>query len=160
MTISNASTDLVSRLESLAAVRTARTDQLHARTVELFARLRDLCPVGTNVIAGNVSLTLERRRSNVGSDVCWSVYFENNKETYLTFTCDDIERPVGFKGFLHGDFHCEITGPSRRILIEVGLVAKSIVEKLIEQTEKTNSELEAATAKIDAATAALDAAKL
>jgi hypothetical protein len=139
----------IDRLEHLASIRTARTDQLHAATVNLFARLRGLVPVGTSVTIGRVSLNLNRVRSNAGSDVCWNVVvdFQTEDELY----CSDIERPVGEKGFLHGDFHCPWSGPSRALLIEVGRIAPELVQALIDQTEVTCEALDVAAARVNVA---------
>jgi hypothetical protein len=146
-------TNPVERLERLAAQRTVRTDRLHQAMVVLFCRLRELMPVGTCVTAGDVSLYLCRHKSNVSSDVAWSVTVGPQDDP--RHHCNDLERPVGFDGFLHGDFHCPITGPSRGLLIAVGRAAPALVAELIATTARTNARLDEAQASVDAASQAL-----
>jgi len=142
----------IDKLSHLASIRTARTDQLWSATVALFSQLRKLVPVGTHVTVGNLTISLHRLNSNVGSDVAWSVC-DGPTDDYGRVDCDDIERPVDFNGFLHGDFHCPVTGPSRKLLIAVGKAAPEIVNALVAKAEATNTSLDTALAGVTQAQA-------
>jgi hypothetical protein len=152
MTTSNTPMNPLDKLAHHAALRTARTDQLHNATVALFAKLRELVPVGTSVQVGNVSVGLNKVRSNIGSDVCWSAWVGNEEDGY---GCSDIERPVDFNGYLHGDFNCPVDGPSRQTLIAVGKAAPALVAALVTKTEKTLANLDTALANVNTASATL-----
>lgn len=128
------------RLTHLASVRTARTDQLHARTAELFRALRGLVPIGSVARVGGVEVSLHRTRTNVGSDVHWSVCVGGEDGEF----CSDLELPVGREGFLHGDFNHPCSGPTRGILVAVGRCAAELVSALAGQAEGHVAELESA----------------
>lgn len=140
----------IDKLAHLANIRTARTDQLWSATVALFSQLRGLVPVDTHVTVGNVSVSLSRLRSNVGSDLCWAAWLGPEGHG-----CSDIERPVDFNGYLHSDFHCPVTGPSRKLLIAVGKAAPEIVAALITKAEAINTNIDSALAGINKAQVSL-----
>lgn len=142
--------DPIDRLTKLAAQRTARTDRLHAAVVALFAKLRGIVPVGTHVTVGDVTVGLSRLRTNVGTDLCWYAFVGNDR-------CSDIENPVGFQGYLHGDFNCPVTGPSRNILVGVGRATPGIVAALVAKAEELDARLSAAQTATDNATTQVNA---
>lgn len=143
----------IDHLANLAQQRTVRTDRLHNTVINLFARLRELVPVGTSVTVNDVCVSLGKTRSNVGEDVSWSALVGRGDGAVH---CSDIERPVNYHGYLHGDFNCFVTGPSRAILIAVGKATPEIVQALIDATDKLNTNLAVAQASVDTAAAILN----
>jgi hypothetical protein len=138
----------IDRLAVLSTQRTARTDRLHEAACALLSQLEDHAEVGTEVTVDSCTLSLVRVRSNVGYTDFWLFSDDGDESAH-------IEQPVGYEGYLHGDFHAATRGPSRANLIAFAVRADRFVAALIAREEATLAALAAAQTTTDSAAASL-----
>ena len=134
----------IDRLATLSTQRTARTDRLHEATCALLSQLEDHSEVGAAVTVDACTLRLVRVRSNIGHTDVWSFSSADGD-------CVHIEKPVGFEGYLHGDFHAALRGPSRAHLIAFGQRAGRFVAALVAREERALADLASAQASVESA---------
>jgi hypothetical protein len=137
----------IDRLAVLSTQRTARTDRLHAAACALLSQLEDHAEVGTEVTVDSCTLRLVRVRSNVGYTDFW-LFSDGDESAH-------IEKPVGFEGYLHGDFHAALRGPSRANLIAFAARANRFVAALIAREEATLAALAVAQTTTESAATSL-----
>ena len=133
----------IDRLATLSTQRTARTDRLHEATCALLSQLEDHSEVGAAVTVDACTLRLVRVRSSLGYTDLWAL--ESGDE------CVHIEKPVGYAGYLHGDFHVALRGPSRAHLIAFGQRAGRFVAALVAREERALADLASAQASVETA---------
>ena len=90
-------------------------------------------------------------RSNVGVRDCWS--FLRTASDYEG--CTDLGLAVNHDGYLHGDFNCPVTGPTRAHLIAFGQRAARFVDAIVASLAREVTALDTAVEQVDSATAKL-----
>ena len=147
-TTSTLSSNPIEKLTQLCAQRTARTDRLHsaARTLTDALETAGARPGEINATVDGWTLSYNDVCSNVGVRDCWS--FSSDYEG-----CTDLSLEVNYDGYLHGDFHCPVTGPSRAQLIVFGQRAARFVDAISAQLARDVVALDGAIEQVDAAAA-------
>lgn len=131
------------RLENLSNQRTARTDRLLEATHELCGRLDKLCKVGDHVSVAGRTLGLVRVHSNVALGDFWRYHRdEDERACYLDEGLDS-------RRYLHGDFHCQVYGPSRADLIDFANHAPALIEALVAKLEREGAALDAGATTVE-----------
>jgi hypothetical protein len=144
----------IEKLASLAAGRTERTDRLVAAVHSLLSRLDSCVEVGTRVVVDGRSLVRVRIRSNVGSETYWSFVGADGDESDTGAACL-LDASINEDGYLHGDFHARVRGPSRVRLVEFAIRADQFVAALIARQERENEDCDAATGTVATAAKSL-----
>lgn len=139
--------DMLERLSTLAAQRTARTETVVDLVHALLARLEKVCEEGDWCEIAGHTLTLVRLRSNVGTETFW-LYESDDDTCYL-------DARVGFDGYLHGDFSVSIHGPSRAQILSFASRASGFVSRLVELHADDVGKLDKAIAEVKAAAGAI-----
>ena len=139
----------IEKLTQLCAQRTARTDRLHSavRTLTDALEAAGAQPGEINATVDGWTLSYDYVRSNVGPRDCWSLCNE-----YQEDGCTDLGLAVNHDGYLHGDFNCPVTGPTRAQLIAFGQRAAQFVEAITAQLTHDVAALDAAVEQVDSAT--------
>ena len=137
--------DLLARLDTLSAQRTARTDALLASTHALLSRLDEVTEVGDSAEVDGCTLERVRRSSNVGSAKFWK--FERTSGTGCM-----LDSALDSDRYLHGDFGCRIAGPTRGDLIAFALRARDFVAAIVAAHSAEVHKLDVALAEVAAAT--------
>ena len=148
-TTSTLSSNPIEKLTQLCAQRTARTDRLHsaARTLTDALETAGARPGEISATVDGWTLEYDYVRSNVGPRDCWSL-------TRSDFDgCTDLGLAVNRDGYLHGDFNCPVTGPSRAHLIAFGQRAARFVDAISAQLARDVVALDGAIEQVDAAAA-------
>ena len=87
---------------------------------------------------------------------CWSL--TNLRSDYQEDDCTDLGLAVNHDGYLHGDFSCPVTGPTRAHLIAFGQRAARFVDAILASLNREVAALDGAITQVDsAAEAALHA---
>jgi hypothetical protein len=152
----------IEQLTRLCSQRTARTDRLHSAVRALTDALE-----AAGARPGEISATVDGWtlsyvlvRSNVGARDCWSFWPQHAEE--VGFDCDgccagccDLGFAVNYDGYLHGDFNCPATGPTREHLIAFGQRAARFVDAILRAASLKVAALDGAIEQIDSAAAKL-----
>jgi hypothetical protein len=140
----------IEKLTQLCAQRTARTDRLHSavRTLTDALEAAGARPGEINATVDGWTLSYNDVRSNVGVRDCWS--FLRTASDYEG--CTDLGLAVNHDGYLHGDFNCPVTGPTRAQLIAFGQRAAQFVEAITAQLTHDVAALDAAVEQVDSTT--------
>jgi hypothetical protein len=138
--------DMLERLSTLAAQRTARTETVVDLVHALLARLEKVCEEGDWCEIAGHTLTLVRLRSNVGTETFW-LYESDDDTCYLDTSLD-------YAGYLHGDFQTKVCGPSRAQILSFASRASGYVSRLVELRADDVGKLDKAIAEVKAAVGA------
>ena len=151
--MTNSTLNPIGKLTQLCAQRTARTDRLHTDVRALTDALEE-AGARTGEINATVdgwTLSYNDVRSNVGVRDCWS--FLRTASDYEG--CTDLYLAVNHDGYLHGDFNCPVTGPTRAHLIAFGQRAARFVDAIVASLAREVTALDTAVEQVDSATAKL-----
>jgi len=150
--MTNSTLNPIEKLAKLSASRTVRTDRLHAAVRELTDALETAGarPGEVNVTVDGWTLEYRDVRSNVGARDCWS-FGTGRAERDEYDGCTDLALAVNHEGYLHGDFHAAVTGPTRAHLIAFGQRAERLVAAIAELAADEDRALEGALANISVA---------
>ena len=143
----------IEKLTQLCAQRTARTDRLHSavRTLTDALETAGARPGEISATVDGWTLSYNDVRSNVGVRDCWS--FLRTASDYEG--CTDLGLAVNHDGYLHGDFNCPVTGPTRAHLIAFGQRAARFVDAIVASLAREVTALDTAVEQVDSATAKL-----
>ena len=151
--MTNSTLNPIGKLTQLCAQRIARTDRLHTDVRDLTDALEE-AGARTGEINATVdgwTLSYNDVRSNVGVRDCWS--FLRTASDYEG--CTDLGLAVNHDGYLHGDFNCPVTGPTRAHLIAFGQRAARFVDAIVASLAREVTALDTAIEQVDSATAKL-----
>ena len=145
----------IEKLTQLCAQRTARTDRLHSavRTLTDALETAGARPGEISATVDGWTLSYGNVRSNIGPRDCWSLV--NLRSDYQEDGCTDLGLAVNHDGYLHGDFNCPVTGPSRAHLIAFGQRAARFVDAITASLTREVAALDTAIGQVDAAAAKL-----
>jgi len=141
----NKSENVLEKIERLSGQRSVRTDRLHDAVKVLLGQLESLVHTGESwVIFDGSALYRSALRSNVGEDLVWT-YDAGDRG----LSCTDLERPVDFDGYLHGDFDRPVSGPSRGTLLHFATRAAAFVGQIAADMEEETADLAAAVDSVE-----------
>jgi hypothetical protein len=136
------------RLGTLSHQRTVRTNRLYESVRLLLSQLEAYIEVGESVTVAGYTLKYTRLYSNVGHSDLWAFYDSQDDED----GCDCyLNRPVGSNGYLHNDFHCAISGPTRSDLLTFARYSKAFVDAFIGLLTHQTKSLDAGQTEVERA---------
>lgn len=141
--------NILEKLDSLSACRTARTDRLHAAVDSFLTRLAQSVEVGDYACVSGCTLSRVRVRTNVGTYVTWNFHYDGfGKDDDEDASDCDPTKPVGESGYVHGDFNAEWTGPTRDDLIALAQRSAQFAAEFAREHQAAVDALEQAIAQV------------